>query len=231
MVLDWKKHHFGQSPFFFFLEKLPTKAERQLQGLVRQNVCSIQWRDLLSNLFVFVNKFNFQECNTLPSTNAAALDVSVPILLLATHRYLPVSFILTPLITSWLSPVVRFVRTFWLKGNKLPSFVQFIAGAGSPLTVQVNVTLDPICALWLTGALIIVGFRPSINGNKDVFYTVDLFRIPINKGTNSRLGWTKYSDLYEIVHPSLILISSCYFKIYCSSAIDFAMFNYDNILF
>ena len=23
------------------------------------------------------------------------------------------------------------------------------------------------------------------------------------KGTNSRLGWTKYSDLHEIVHPSL----------------------------
>ena len=156
-----------------------------------------------------MNKFNFQECNTLPSTNAAALDVSVPILLLATHRYLPVSSILTPLITSWLSTVVRFVRTFWLNGNKLPSFVQFIAGAGSPLTAQLNVTLDPICALWLTGALIIVGFRPSIKGNKDVFYTVDLFRIPINKGTNSRLGWTKCSDLYEIVHPSLVLISLC----------------------
>ena len=192
MVLDWKKHHFGQSPLFFFLEKLQTKAERQLQGLLRQIVCSIQWRDLLSNLFVFVNKFNFQESNTLPSTNnAAALDFSVPILLLATHRYLPVSFILTPLITSWLSPVVRFVRTFWLKGNKLPSFVQFIAGAGSTLTAQLNVTLDPICALWLTGALIIVGFRPSIKGNKNVFYTIDLSRIPVNKGTNSRLGWTK----------------------------------------
>ena len=67
--------------------------------------------------------------------------------------------------------------TFWWKGNKLPSFVQFTAGAGSPLTVQLNVTLDPICALWFTGALIIVGFRPSRKGNKDVFYTIDLSRI------------------------------------------------------
>ena len=33
----------------------------------------------------------------------------------------------------------------------------------------------------------------------------------MNKGTNSRLGWTKYSDLYETVHPSLDLISLCLF--------------------
>ena len=37
--------------------------------------------------------------------------------------------------------------------------------------------------------------------------TIDLSRIPVNKGINSRLGWTKYSDFYEIVHPSLVLIS------------------------
>ena len=70
---------------------------------------------------------------------------------------------------------MRFVRTFWLKGNKLPSFVQFTAGPGSPLTVQLNVTLDPICALWFTGALIIVGFRPSIKGNKYDFNTQLIF--------------------------------------------------------
>ena len=35
---------------------------------------------------------------------------------------------------------------------------------------------------------------------------VDLSRIPVNKGIKSRLGWTKYSDLYEIVRPSLDLI-------------------------
>ena len=80
------------------------------------------------------------------------------------------SSFLTPVITSWLSPVVRFVMTFWLKGNKLPSFVQFTAGAGSPLTVQWNVTLDPISALWFSGGLIIVGFLPSIKGNKNVFF-------------------------------------------------------------
>ena len=38
---------------------------------------------------------------------------------------------------------------------------------------------------------------------------IDLSHIPVNKCTNSRFGWTNYSDLYEIVHPSLVLISLC----------------------
>ena len=37
------------------------------------------------------------------------------------------------------------------------------------------------------------------------FANIDLSHIPVNKGTNSRLWWTKYSDLYEIFHPSLSL--------------------------
>ena len=38
---------------------------------------------------------------------------------------------------------------------------------------------------------------------------MDLSCIPVNKGTNSRLGLTKYSNLYETVPPSLVLVSLC----------------------
>ena len=34
-------------------------------------------------------------------------------------------------------------------------------------------------------------------------YLTDLSRIPVNKGINSRVGWTTYSDLYETVHLNL----------------------------
>ena len=49
----------------------------------------------------------------------------------------------------------------------------------------------------------------TLNVKKTFFHTksIDLSYIPVNKRTNSRLGWTTYSDLYEIVHPSLVLIS------------------------
>ena len=33
--------------------------------------------------------------------------------------------------------------------------------------------------------------------------------IPVNKGTKSRLGWTKYSDFYGTVHPNFDVISLC----------------------
>ena len=45
--------------------------------------------------------------------------------------------------------------------------------------------------------------------HEDEYRLNDLSRIPVNKGTNSRVGWTKYSDLYETVHPSFDLISLC----------------------
>ena len=38
---------------------------------------------------------------------------------------------------------------------------------------------------------------------------IELFRTSENKGTNSRLRWTKYSDLYEPVQPNLDLMSLC----------------------
>ena len=53
-------------------------------------------------------------------------------------------------------------------------------------------------------------FARSFGKNKKIAIgRIDLSRIPVNKGTNSRLGLTKYSDLDEIVLPSLILISFC----------------------
>ena len=51
-------------------------------------------------------------------------------------------------------------------------------------------------------------FQQSERGGRE--WGIDLSRIPVNKGTNWRLGWTKYSDLYEIVQLSLlVLISLC----------------------
>ena len=51
-------------------------------------------------------------------------------------------------------------------------------------------------------------FGKNDNSSKNI-EGIDLPRIPVNKDTNPRLGWTKYSDLYEIVHPSLVLIYFC----------------------
>ena len=52
-----------------------------------------------------------------------------------------------------------------------------------------------------------VGLGKFLSPYKDI----DLSHIPVDKGTNLRLRWKKYGDLYEIVHLSLILISLCLF--------------------
>ena len=38
---------------------------------------------------------------------------------------------------------------------------------------------------------------------------INLSLILVNKGTKSKLGWTKYSDFYGTVHPNLEVISLC----------------------
>ena len=40
-------------------------------------------------------------------------------------------------------------------------------------------------------------------------WRIDLSCIPVNKGTNPRLGCIKFTDLYETVHPSVNLSSLC----------------------
>ena len=132
----------------------------------------------------------FNTVNTTIKDNTAAFDSFLPTRLLATHRYLPPSSFLTPVITSWLSTVVRFVMTFWLKGNKLPSFFQFTAGAGSPLTAQINVTLEPICALWFTGALTIVGIRSSKKEYKNVFLYRQYLYVLYQECSSITIHWT-----------------------------------------
>ena len=47
------------------------------------------------------------------------------------------------------------------------------------------------------------------------YLLIDLSIIPVNKSSNLRLGWTNYSDLYEIVYTSLVhcyfLVKNCWF--------------------
>jgi len=43
----------------------------------------------------------------------------------------------------------------------------------------------------------------------DMISLTDRSRIHVNKGTNLRLGWTKYSDWYETIYPGLDLIYLC----------------------
>ena len=38
-------------------------------------------------------------------------------------------------------------------------------------------------------------------------WQLDLSCVPVNKGANTRLSWTKYIDLYGIVHPNLLAMT------------------------
>ena len=65
---------------------------------------------------------------------------------------------------------------------------------------SINIKLGEICPIF-TSKLILSSILLQ---SRALF--IDLSRIPVNKGIKSRLGWTKHSDLYEILHLSLDLI-------------------------
>ena len=76
------------------------------------------------------------------TSSVAALEVTFPTLLFATHRYSPVSVLLTVVIVnSLLSAPKLILRTLLV--NTEPFLVHVIVGTGFPLALQYKVTLLP----------------------------------------------------------------------------------------
>ena len=63
---------------------------------------------------------------------------------------------------------------------------------------SINMKLGKICPIF-TSKLILSSILLQ---SRALF--IDRSRIPVNKGIKSRFGWTKDSDLYEIVHQSIV---------------------------
>ena len=76
------------------------------------------------------------------TSSVAALEVTFPTLLFATHRYSPLSVLLTIVIViSLLSAPKLILRTLLV--NTEPFLVHVIVGTGFPLALQEKVTLLP----------------------------------------------------------------------------------------
>ena len=60
-----------------------------------------------------------------------------------------------------------------------------------------------------TWSLVIICYPYKENSNDTVVQIMGQSIRNLCEGTNSRFRWTKYSDLYETVHLSLVLISMC----------------------
>ena len=96
------------------------------------------------------------------------------------------------------------VYLFWndLKKNSKSVTVTYLCCMSLVSWISVK-SINPLPSLFFA-----FSFGKNKNSSKNVG-RIDLPRVPVNKGSNLRLGWTTYSDLYEIVHPSLVLISFC----------------------
>ena len=85
--------------------------------------------------FEFAKLKNHLHC----TSSLAAFEVSFPTLLLATHRYSPLSFLFTFVIVSLLLSADKLTLELLLIGD--PSLVHDIVGTGFPIALQDKVTL------------------------------------------------------------------------------------------
>ena len=84
----------------------------------------------------------FSNILLLHCTNkSAALEVSLPTLLLATHRYSPLSVLLTFVIVNCFLSSEKLILALLFTGD--PPLVHDIVGTGFPSTLQDKVTLSP----------------------------------------------------------------------------------------
>ena len=87
----------------------------------------------------------------------AALEVSFPRLLLATHRYSPLSVLLTFVIVNCFLSAVKLMLEFWFLSTGDPFLVHDIVGTGFPVTLQDKVMLSPSVFVSLNGCAVILG--------------------------------------------------------------------------
>ena len=83
------------------------------------------------------------------TSNVAAFDVSFPRLFSATHRYCPLSVLLTFLILSCFSSSDKLILELLLVSTGDLFMVHDIVGTGFPVTLQNKITFSPsVCAMF-----------------------------------------------------------------------------------
>ncbi len=91
-------------------------------------------------------------------SSVAASDVAFPTLLFATHRYSPLSVLLTFVIVSCLLSAEKLILDVLLVSKGNPFLVHDIVGTGFPSALQDKLTLSPSTFVSLWGSAVILGW-------------------------------------------------------------------------
>ena len=95
------------------------------------------------------------------TSTTAAIDVSFPRLLVATHRYAPLSTRLALVIANCFLSVEKLILGLSLVSD--PSLVHDRAGSGYPVALQCNVTFSPSVFVTFLGSVVISLLSTIVN--------------------------------------------------------------------
>ena len=118
------------------------------------------------------------------TSTTAAIDVSFPRLLFATHRYAPLSTRLALVIANCFFSSEKPILELLLMSD--PSFVHDRVGNGYPVALQCNVTLSPSVFVTLLGWMVISLLSTIV---KQLQWTLATLTISANIFLNSTIQW------------------------------------------
>ena len=106
------------------------------------------------------------------TSNIAGLEASFPTLLFATHRYSPLSVLLTFVIVNCFLSAEKLILELPLVSTVDPYLVHDIVGTGFPVALQDKVTFSPRPSVFvsLIGCLVILG--SSVNKHQQTMYDI-----------------------------------------------------------
>ena len=137
------------------------------------------------------------------TSTTEALEVSLPTLFFATHRYFPLSVLLTYVIINCFLSSEKLILGLWLVFAGYPWMVHDIVGTGFPLALQDKVTFCPSLIVTPIGWVMIKGCSEKTKQKEDKQSVQQIFRDCSHGGGGPQVGevlrpWWVYQSLHTI---------------------------------
>ena len=140
---------------------------------------------VLNVLLCMINFNSIWQQDLRWTSTIEALEVSLPTLFFATHRYSPLSLLLTFVIINCFLSSEKLILELWLVFTGCPWMVHDIVGTGLPLALQDKVMFCPSLIVTPIGWVMIEGCSEQTQQKENKQSVQQIFRVRIRSSSEA----------------------------------------------